>query len=138
MPTRPVVCFLVCCAAALASSAPALAARQTTQPGSTLRVYVTLTDKGIRYAMFHELSTGGQTGLIPARGGGVRGNVAIFSVRNAGKKRHDFALLGKKTPPLGPGHKASFAVMLLRRGAFPYESTLDKGKPGFRGVFVVQ
>jgi len=138
MPIRPLVLLLVCCGAVLAPSAPAFAAGQTTQPGSTLRVFVTLTDKGIRTTMFDELSTGGQTGLVPARGGGLRGNVAIFSVRNVGKKRHDFAVLGKKTPPLAPGRRDSFAVMLLRRGSFPYQSTLDRGKPGFRGVFIVR
>jgi hypothetical protein len=128
------ICLAVCCAVAVLASPGAA----TTQPGTTQRVYVTLTDKGIRYTIFDELSTGGQVGLVPARGGGTRGDVAIFSVRNEGKKRHDFVVLGKGTRPLAPGHRDSFAVMLLRRGSFPYESTLDRGKPGFRGLFVVR
>jgi hypothetical protein len=111
---------------------------RTTQPGTTLRVYVTLSDKGIRYAMFDVLQTGGQVGLVPARGGGTRGEVAIFTVKNTGKKPHDFAVLGKKTPALRPGRKSVFSVVLLRRGSFPFQSTVDKGNPGFRGVFVVR
>jgi hypothetical protein len=31
-----------------------------------------------------------------------------------------------------------FSVVLLRRGSFPFQSTVDKGNPGFRGVFVVR
>jgi len=121
-----------------ALAAPSYAALRTTQPGSTLRVYVTLSDKGIRYAAFDVLQTGGQVGLVPARGGGTRGEVAIFTVKNTGKKAHDFALLGKKTPALRPGRKSVFSVVLLRRGSFPFQSTIDKGNPGFRGVFVVR
>jgi len=123
---------------AAALAAPSYAAVRTTQPGTTLRVYVTLSDKGIRYAMFDVLQTGGQTGLVPARGGGTRGEVAIFTVRNTGKKAHDFAVLGKKTPALKPGRKSVFSVVLLRRGSFPFQSTVDKGHPGFRGVFIVR
>jgi hypothetical protein len=129
---------LLLAAAVLASAAPSFAVERTTQPGTTLRVYVTLSDKGIRYVMFDVLQTGGQTGLVPARGGGTRGEVAIFTVRNAGKKPHDFAVLGKKTPALPHGRKSVFSVVLLRRGSFPYQSTLDKGNAGFRGVFVVR
>jgi len=95
---------------------------------------VTLSDKGIRYAMFQQV----RTGLAPARGGGLRGEVAIFTVRNTGMKPHDFAVLGQKTPTLGHGRKSVFSVVLLRRGSFPFQSTIDKGKPGFRGVFVVR
>ena len=109
----------------LASAGPSLAAERTTQPGTTLRVFDTL-------------ETGGHTGLVPARGGGTRGEVAIFTVRNTGKKSHDFAVLGKKTPALRHGRRSVFSVVLLRRGSFPFQSTLDKGNPGFRGVFVVR
>ena len=125
-------------AASLVLPASSLGIRQTTQPGTTLRVYVILTDKGISYTMFDEISTGGQTGLVPARGGGVRGQVAIFSVRNTGKLPHNFGVLGKKTGTLSSGRKSVFAVALTRRGVFPFASTLDKGKPAFHGVFTVR
>ena len=101
-------------------------------------MYVVLTDKGIRYTMFHELSTGGQTGLIPARLGGLRGEIAVFNVWNKGKRPHSFSLLGKKTGALRPGRKAEFSVALLRRGSFPYESTVDKGNRKFHGLFLVR
>jgi len=136
--TRRRLTLLLAAAAGLLSSAPAYAAVETTQPGSTQRVFVTLTDRGIRLTIFDELSTGGQTGLVPTRGGGTRGDVAIIRVHNTGKRKHNFAFLGKKTPPLEPGRTRSFAVMFLRRGSFSYESTLDRGKPGFRGVIVVR
>jgi hypothetical protein len=139
MPARRVVLYpLLLAAAILGSAAPALAVERTTQPGTTLRVYVTLSDKGIKYTMFDTLQTGGQTGLVPARGGGIRGEVAIFTVRNTGQKPHDFAVLGKKTPALRHGRKSVFSLVLLRRGSFPFQSTLDKGRPAFRGVFVVR
>jgi hypothetical protein len=138
-PTRRSALYpLLLAALVLGSAAPAFAVERTTQPGTTLRVYVTLSDKGIKYTMFDTLQTGGQTGLVPARGGGVRGEVAIFTVRNAGQKPHDFALLGKKTPALRHGRKSVFSLVLLRRGRFQYRSTLDKGRPAFRGVFVVR
>jgi hypothetical protein len=128
--TRLISLLLV--AAALA--APSFGAVGTTQPGSTLRVNVTLSDKGIRYRMFQLL----ESGLVPARGGALRGEVAIFTVRNTGGRPHDFAVLGKKTPTLRRGGKSVFSIVLLRRGSFPYESTLDKGNSGFRGLFVVR
>jgi hypothetical protein len=58
-------------------------------------------------------------------------------VRNLGKKPHDYGVLGKKTPKLSPGGRAVFHISLVHRGNFPYQSTLDKGKAGFRGVFTV-
>jgi hypothetical protein len=130
--------LLSCFVVTFALSTSALASRATTQPGTTLRVFVTLTDKGIHYTMFDEIETGGQVGLVPARGAGLRGEVAIFRVQNKGKKPHDFALLGKKTGRISPGRRGSFALVLLRRGSFPYQSTLDRGKPGFRGLFIVR
>ena len=120
--------------AALALAAPSFGAVGTTQPGSTLRVYVTLSDKGIRYRMFELLASG----LVPARAGATRGEVAIFRVRNTGGKPHDFAVLGKKTPTLRRGGTSVFSVVLLRRGSFPYQSTLDTGNSAFRGLFVVR
>jgi hypothetical protein len=133
LPAIGIVCVLVC----LVLTASASATRSTTQPGTTLRVYVILTDKGIRYTMFHELSTGGTTGLIPAHLGGLRGEIAVFNVWNKGKRQHSFALLGKQTGALRPGRKAEFSVALVQRGSFRYESTLDKGKK-FRGTFLVR
>jgi hypothetical protein len=129
--------FAACCAlpaVVAAFAAPAFGAARTTQPGSTLRVEVTLSDKGIRYAMFDVLGSG----VVPARSGAVRGEVAIFAVRNTGRKPHDFAVLGRKTPTLRHGGGSVFSVVLLRRGSFPFRSTVDHGDPGFRGVFVVR
>ena len=66
----------------------------------------------------------------------VRGVIVTFEAVNTGKKSHNFSFLGKKTPLLKPGGKASFTVGLPRRGAFAYGSTVDKAK-GFHGSFIV-
>jgi len=98
-------------------------------------VYVRITDNGIRMTTFESANRTGTPELILAAP--RRGQRAIFIVRNYGQKRHDFAVLGKKTRAISPGGKAHFSVNLLSRGAFPFQSTLDKGKTGFRGVFTV-
>jgi len=63
-----------------------------------------------------------------------RGQQAYFVVLNVGKKLHNFAIFGKTTKKLRPFAKAHFHLTLAHRGAFRYESTLDRGKPGFHGT----
>jgi hypothetical protein len=123
---------------ALALSATAVGAPRTTEPGKALLVYVRITDQGISNSFWSSTSVSGQETLVPLQPGQVRrGEVAYFVIRNYGKKRHDFAVLGKKTKALAPGAKAHFHLALMQRGAFPYQSTLDKGKKVFRGIFTV-
>jgi mono/diheme cytochrome c family protein/plastocyanin len=61
-----------------------------------------------------------------------------FIVRNAGKKRHDFRIAGKKTPVLAPRATATLIVTFARAASYPYTSTLagDAAK-GLKGTFVV-
>ena len=111
----------------------ALASRQTTNPGlAPVTIYVIVTDKGIKYTCGRR-PAGGQPTLSVAQAL-LRGEVAIFDVKNKGKKPHNFVAFGKKTPTLRPGGHARFKVALIRRGKFPFQSTLDKGKRAFRGV----
>jgi hypothetical protein len=93
----------------------------TTAPGQSSSIHVRLSDTGV---------------WIQFQGQEARGVIADFEIVNVGKEPHSFTLLGKKTPVLKPGGKASFTVTLLRRGTFPYRSTGEKGKV-FRGLFVV-
>jgi hypothetical protein len=121
---------------ALTFSGASLAARETTAPNSgPLIVYVTLTDKGIHYTTWQTFYAEGEPSTAPSVL--LRGLDTIFRVSNTGKKNHNFTAFGKKTTTLKPGAKAHFKVVLLARGKFRYESTLDKGKKGFRGVFIV-
>jgi hypothetical protein len=122
---------------ALVFSAVSFAGPKTTGPRSNVEVYIKITEKGISMVAFESINATGEPALVMASSV-VRGQRAVFIVRNLGKKPHDFALLGKKTRTLSPGGKAQFAVNLLTRGAFPFESTLDKGKTGFRGRFIVR
>ena len=85
--------------------------------------------------VFGVVETGQYIELAP--NSAARGLLGEFRIRNQGKKPHNFVLLGKKTQPIRPGGEASFALVFLSRGAFPYQSTLDKGKKGFDGVFNV-
>ena len=115
----------------------ALASRQTTNPGlAPVTIYVIVTDKGIKYTMWQATSQEGQPTLSVAQAL-LRGEVAIFDVKNKGKKPHNFVAFGKKTPTLRPGGHARFKVALIHRGKFPFQSTLDKGKRAFRGVLKV-
>ncbi len=132
--------FLITAAAALAVSilpASSRAVRETTAPGDApVTVYVIETDTGIKYSMWQNLVYEGQPAQVVAQ---VlqRGQLATFEVTNKGKRPHNFAAFGKATPKLAPGGKGHFKLVLLRRGRFPYESTLDKGKRGFRGTLTV-
>lgn len=108
-------------AAVVALSAFAGAARGTTAPGGRYVIGVRITDASVNVF---------EAARAP------RGAIITFLVANAGKKRHGFMLLGKKTPLIAPNHSARFTVILLARGKFPYRSPVDSG-PRFRGYFTV-
>jgi hypothetical protein len=118
---RTAACLIVT-AAALAVSAPAQSSSATTAPGQHAIVGVTITDKSI---------------TVLGNSQEARGVIATFLANNLGKKPHNFTVFGKKTKTIMPGKQARFTVTLTYRGQFPYRSTLDKGKKGFRGVFTV-
>jgi hypothetical protein len=120
---------------ALTFSTTSLATPKTTSPGRAMLVYVHITDKGITTSMYGIVDEAGSKTYV-SESYVTRGQIAYFVVRNLGKKSHDFTVLGKKTPKISPGGKANFHVSLLRRGEFPYRSTLDRGN-GFRGLFTV-
>lgn len=130
------ILFVLVLAIAASISGIVSAATRTTDPGKSLVVYVNISDKGIKLATFLRGQLAGNDNLFTAPP--ARGQYAIFEVRNVGKKRHNFAVLGKKTRPLPPGGTSKFAVYLRARGKFPYESTLDVRKAGFHGIFNVR
>jgi len=113
------------------------AATETTAPGKALLVYVAIRESGITTSFWTSTKVSGEeTKFVLQPGQVTRGQMAYFVVQNFGKKPHDFVVLGRKTRKLRPGDKAHFHLVLTRRGAFPYRSTLDDAKP-FRGVFKV-
>jgi len=106
--------------AALASAAPAFA---TTGPGQRVNVTVLIDEKnGFRMTDQARM---------------YRGAIVTFQVYNNGTKPHNFALLGRKTKLIKPRKWGKFTVTLLTRGRFPFQSTLDKGRPGFKGYYEV-
>lgn len=115
------IILLVAALAALALAGTAAAAVKTTTPGTQIVIGVQVSDKSVNV-------------FEGARA--PRGSTVIFLVTNWGKRRHNFAVFGKKTPLLKPHQTAKITVNLLSRGAYPYRSTVDPG-PRFRGHFVV-
>jgi hypothetical protein len=117
----PLVRRILVLAAVLSALIAAGVASATTTPGAQIVIGVQVSDKSVNV-------------FEGARA--PRGSTVIFLVTNWGKKRHNFAVFGKKTPLLKPKQTAKITVNLLSRGAFPYASTVDRG-PRFRGHFVV-
>ena len=66
------------------------------------------------------------------------GSTVIFTVINKGKLSHNFKILGKKTPNLNPGQKATLTVKFPTKGRFGYVCTLPgHEKLGMKGIFAV-
>jgi plastocyanin len=62
----------------------------------------------------------------------------IFAVTNKGKISHNFKIAGKKTPLLASGHSATLRVTFLKKGRYPYSSTVSgQASAGMKGVFSV-
>jgi plastocyanin len=62
-----------------------------------------------------------------------------FSVKNSGKKDHNFQINGKKTSVLKPGKSAKLAVTFNKAGSFTYQSTVgDDAKKGMKGTFTAK
>jgi uncharacterized cupredoxin-like copper-binding protein len=65
----------------------------------------------------------------------ARHGVVIFKVKNVGKIAHDFKIVGKKTPKLGPGKSATLKVTLTK-GNHKYICTIDSHASfGMKGTF---
>jgi hypothetical protein len=124
-------------AAALSLPSVCAAAPATTAPGKAVLVKVSITDKGIKTAMYNSDSAPNAAESYFVAYYAMRGQIAYFVVQNKGKRPHNFTILGKKTKSIRPGGNARFHFVLTRRGKFPYKSTLDPGKKAFSGVFVV-
>ena len=107
--------------AALVIGASASAGTKTTAPGAQIVIGVRINDTSV------DVFQGARA---------PRGAELVFLVTNWGKKRHNFAVFGKKTPLLKTHQTAKITVFALARGDFPYRSTVDKGSR-FRGLFTV-
>jgi uncharacterized cupredoxin-like copper-binding protein len=66
------------------------------------------------------------------------GGTVVFKVVNRGKKPHNFAIAGKKTPLLAPGQSATLTVVFHAQGKFAYSSSVaGQSAAGMKGVFSV-
>jgi hypothetical protein len=130
--------LLVAVAAALTFSAVALAGQETTAPTKKVTVLVVITDKGISLHTYVAIGSESDLGanLAVLKGPVPRGDYLSFNVYNQGKKPHSFAILGKKTPAIKPGHKVHLFTTATTRGNFLYHSPLDESK-SFRGYLAV-
>jgi mono/diheme cytochrome c family protein len=62
-----------------------------------------------------------------------------FTVKNAGKAKHNFKIGAKKTPVLAPGKSAKLTVNFTKAGNVSYTSTVaGDAKKGLKGVFIVK
>jgi uncharacterized cupredoxin-like copper-binding protein len=65
----------------------------------------------------------------------ARHGVFIFKVTNKGKIAHDFKIVGKKTPKIGPGKSATLKVTLTK-GNHKYICSIDSHASfGMKGTF---
>jgi len=113
-----------------------LAASKTTAPSKYVLVSVVISDKGMIVRSYATTSTNKFAQDLTVISVVPRGDYLSFNVLNLGKKRHDFAIFGKRTPVIKPGGKAHLFFAALVRGHYRYRSTLDAGK-SFRGYIVV-
>jgi cytochrome c553 len=59
-----------------------------------------------------------------------------FTVKNIGKRPHNFVIATKKTATLAPGKSATLLVVFKKAGSFPYRSTVAGDvKAGLKGTF---
>jgi hypothetical protein len=132
--------FAAVAALAVVPAAAPGAQPSTTEPTMEIPVQVTIRDTGIT--------------MTPKMG--ERGAVALFIVRNLGKKTHSFAVgegaggvamqanieykKGLATRPMKPGSKPQVLLIFLDyRGRLPYHSTVaaDAKNPRMKGFFTI-
>jgi len=64
---------------------------------------------------------------------------ATFSVKNSGKKDHNFQINGKKTSAIKPGKTAKLTVSFQKPGSYSYSSTIDgDASKGMKGTFTAK
>jgi hypothetical protein len=114
-----VVAVVLC--AALWSGRAGFARDATTSPGQRVDSLVLLENQGISMS---------ENAHLP------RGVIVVFYVRNLTKTPKNFRFLGKQTKIIEPGKQAVLKVTLLKRGVFPYLSTVNPSRK-MRGLFFV-
>ncbi len=122
-------------AATLALPAALPAATTTTKPSQFVLIQVGIHDTGVHMGVQMQVEPGQYSYTSP--NAVLRGQIGDFQVHNMGKKAHNFSVLGKTTKAIPPNGTAIIHLQFLKRGTFPWRSTLDKNKKGFRGVIIV-
>ena len=54
----------------------------------------------------------------------VKRGTVVFVVVNDGERAHDFKILGKRTPMLGPGESSRLTVTFAKPGSYAYYCTV--------------
>lgn len=132
---RAVLATLVALAALGVTSWSASAAPATTDPGQGKEyVFVKITDTKIIFTAESAYCCDGPK-FTP---GTPRAWATLsFRITNAGKKPHNFSLLGKSTKPIRPGATINSRFYNFNlRGRYVYKSTVNPG-PGLRGYWLV-
>jgi uncharacterized cupredoxin-like copper-binding protein len=63
----------------------------------------------------------------------ARRGVVIFTVINKGELKHDFYIMGKKTPYVDAGEKATLRVTFKKKGNYQFTCTV--GEHAIHGMF---
>ena len=130
-PWRSATVVLASVSVVLMSSAlPASAAVQTTAPGQTYIIKITLTNTAI--VIPRDKFSKGQTGPTYPRGGSVQ-----YDVVNKGSHPYAIRIGSRSTGVIAPGHKTFIQLHWTYRGRYLYE-TLYQGKPlGPKGYITI-
>ena len=88
-----------------------------------MEIYVFISKQKLSLAVYSlsDYAGNSEVYLEPLQGV-VRGDTALFIVKNKTTEPQAFVLFGKKTPLIKPGGESRFTVVLAHRGAFPYYS----------------
>jgi len=114
------IAFTVACALALGAAVGAAAHPLTHSTGNVEKVAVTAKDFSFK--------------LSPTT---VHHGSVTFTIKNAGKTRHDFAIAGHTSKTIAPG-KSTTMTVTLKAGKYPYRCTVDShAKLGMKGTLHV-
>ena len=114
--TKPLAALAI--AVSLLVAGVASGASATTGPGRQRYVYLIITDRKIT---FHNDDLTSLT----------RGSYLKFFVFNEGKKQHQLAIAGRKTPRIRPGGRGQTPWILFNsRGTFRFSDPLDRSLNG--------
>ena len=123
-------------AAIVAVATATTAAHATTAPSKRVVAIVRITDTGLKLWKYIGSASSPTLDLETMPGPIPRGDYLSITIVNTSKKIENFEILGRRTAPIKPGHKAHLFIALLTRGTFSYGSTVEKAT-SFHGALRV-